>query len=73
MSIDCFPISSCIQIAADDVAHLRRCDVYRVLAAYPTRRTELGEYIATHRPELLAAVDAANDAIDIESADFPAD
>jgi hypothetical protein len=48
-----------LKIAADDVDHLRTCDVFRVLdMAYTTQREPLAEYIRSKRPMLVGEVDS---------------
>jgi len=48
---------SCIAIAADSLAKLRKCDVYRVLSEAPADdRAALADYIITGRPDLSSEV-----------------
>jgi hypothetical protein len=41
-----------IQIAADDVSKLRKCDVFRVLDTYREYRYQLAAWIGESRPDL---------------------
>ncbi len=48
-----------LKIAADDVEHLRTCDVFRVLdMAYTAQREPLASYIRSKRPMLAGEVDS---------------
>ena len=46
-----------IKIAADSIEQLRRVDVFRVLNTYSNKSKELGDYIKSKRPDLVAEVD----------------
>jgi hypothetical protein len=55
--VDGFNIPMLIQIAADSIDELRRCDVYRVISTAPERvRAEVAEYINFHRQDLVDKV-----------------
>jgi hypothetical protein len=46
-----------IQISADSIAELRRCDVFRVLEWTPAEhRAVVAEYVCANRPEFAAEV-----------------
>lgn len=46
-----------IQVSADSVEELRRCDVFRVLEwSGAEHRTTVANYIGAHRPDLAAEI-----------------
>lgn len=59
-------VNMAIEICADSVTELRKCDVDRAMdcAARHGRETylDLIEFIASHRPDLMASVAAAHEA-----------
>jgi hypothetical protein len=55
--IEKFNPEQAIKIAADSIEQLRRVDVFRVLDEYSNKSKELGDYIKSKRPDLVAEVD----------------
>jgi hypothetical protein len=47
-----FNPASAVQVAADNVAALRQCDVYRALESNYQHLTAMGRYITDNRPDL---------------------
>lgn len=55
--IEKFNPEQAIKIAADSIDTLRRVDVFRVLNQYKENSIEIGNYIKSNRPDLVAEVD----------------